>query len=81
MTPEEWATWYASKWPVKAAEYIARHDKEGDPDQARAAALKVALPARGCCRICGRALGKKLSVERGVGPDCWEKLQGVGPAS
>ena len=27
------------------------------------------------CRVCGQPLSAKLSVERGIGPVCWARLQ------
>lgn len=75
LEPAEWAAWYAPRWPRKAAEYIARHeDSANDADRAKAAALKVELPAIGRCRICGRRLTDAESLARGIGPECWSKL-------
>lgn len=38
---------------------------------AQALGARAALTTLGRCLHCGRALRDRVSVERGVGPDCW----------
>ncbi len=36
--------------------------------------LRIAKAAKGFCVICGHGLSDDISLERGVGPDCWRNL-------
>jgi hypothetical protein len=40
-----------------------------------AARIEEQLVEAGRCRICGKALRELTSISRGVGPECWGKLQ------
>jgi hypothetical protein len=61
-----------ARWqPKKLAERAARLRDVGRPDDA--AQVERILAAAGHCKHCGRPLSDPVSVERGVGPDCWQK--------
>ncbi len=59
---------YAEHHPRKAAECRAR----GDHPQADK--LHAALIALMFCANCGRPLTDPVSIDRGIGPDCWEMI-------
>jgi hypothetical protein len=55
---------------LDAADILAALDEfEADP----AAALKAHGIATGSCGCCGRELTDPESIERGIGPICWER--------
>lgn len=74
---------FVTKHPVQAAKQLARLDKavangvEMDAyDAYRHHQLRVQLVAHQRCTECGRHLEDPESVKRGVGPECWEKVDG-----
>jgi Family of unknown function (DUF6011) len=54
--------------PVRALAYVARHLAAGTlpPD--------ADVMHEGRCGVCGRPLTVPESLERGIGPDCWDKM-------
>ncbi len=66
---------YAEHYPRKAARLAA--DCRGRGDHPHADRLHAALVALMFCASCGRPLTDPLSIDRGIGPDCW---QDIGPA-
>jgi hypothetical protein len=63
---------YAENWPRKAAK-LARAARERG-DRPHADSLQAALVALMFCANCGRPLEDPVSVERGIGPDCWGRI-------
>jgi hypothetical protein len=63
---------YAAHYPRKAAKLAAECRARGDDPHARA--LEHALVALMYCANCGRPLTDPESVERGIGPDCWPRI-------
>ena len=63
---------YAENWPQKAARLAAACRERGD--QPHAEKLHAALIALMFCANCGRPLNDPGSIERGVGPDCWPRI-------
>lgn len=63
---------YAENWPRKAARLAATARDRGD--QPHADRLHAALVALMFCANCGRPLNAPVSIERGIGPDCWERI-------
>ena len=65
-------TLYAEHYPRKAARLASQCRSQGnDP---HAAKLHAALVALMFCANCGRPLADPLSIDRGIGPDCWPKI-------
>lgn len=72
----QWARWYVKRSPRKAAKFLTHHADKAEPEYAlKVAALRAEFPNHNRCSDCGRPLEKGVSVERGVGPDCWAKRQ------
>lgn len=70
---------YVERSPAKAARMAAADRESGDPTRvARAELLERELAAAHRCRECGRALKDPISVERGIGPECWRDQQAGG---
>lgn len=63
---------YAENWPRKAARLAAAWRERGD--HPHAGKLHSALTALMFCANCGRPLNDPLSIDRGIGPDCWEAI-------
>lgn len=63
---------YAGQYPRKAAKLAADCRKRGE--DVHADRLHGALVALMYCANCGRPLTDPLSVERGIGPDCWPRI-------
>jgi uncharacterized protein DUF6011 len=63
---------YAENWPRKAAK-LARSARDRG-DHPHADQLHAALIALMYCANCGRPLLDPVSIERGIGPDCWERI-------
>lgn len=63
---------YAENWPRKAARLAAEARARGD--RPHADKLHAALVALMFCANCGRPLDDPLSVSRGIGPDCWGRI-------
>ena len=57
--------------PGRVARYAAYYRQRGQDDSAEL--LEARLVGAGRCKRCGRELSDPVSVERGVGPDCWQK--------
>ena len=63
---------YAENWPRKAAKLAAACRERGDHPHADK--LHNALIALMFCANCGRPLVDPVSIDRGVGPDCWPRI-------
>jgi len=63
---------YAENWPRKAAKLAEAARARGD--QPHAERLHAALIALMFCANCGRPLEDPVSIERGIGPDCWGRI-------
>lgn len=63
---------YAEHHPRKAAELAAQCRARGDHPHADK--LHAALAALMFCANCGRPLVDPVSIDRGIGPDCWEVI-------
>jgi hypothetical protein len=63
---------YAENWPRKAAKLAAEARARGDHPHADR--LHAELISLMFCAKCGRPLEDPVSVERGIGPDCWGRL-------
>ncbi|MGI8452128.1 MAG: DUF6011 domain-containing protein [Streptosporangiaceae bacterium] len=63
---------YAGNWPRKAARLAAESRERGDDPHADK--LHAALVALMFCANCGRPLADPVSIERGMGPDCWPRI-------
>ena len=63
---------YAENWPRKAAKLAEQARARGDHPHADE--LHAALIALMYCANCGRPLVDPVSIERGIGPDCWERI-------
>ena len=63
---------YAERHPRKAAKLAA--DCRARGDHPHADKLHAALVALMFCANCGRPLIDPLSIDRGIGPDCWPKI-------
>ena len=63
---------YAENWPRKAAKLAKAARDRGD--QPHADSLQAALIALMFCANCGRPLEDPVSIERGIGPDCWGQI-------
>ena len=63
---------YAENWPRKAAKLAEKARARGD--QPHADKLQAALVALMFCANCGRPLADPVSIERGIGPDCWQRI-------
>jgi len=61
---------YAKRYPRKAAKLAAECRARGDHPHADK--LHTALVALMFCSNCGRPLTDPESVNRGIGPDCWQ---------
>lgn len=56
--------------PVRVWRYVASHLMTGQfPDDAE-------IMHDGTCGACGRKLTTPESIDRGIGPDCWERMCG-----
>ncbi len=69
MDPD--ALW-AERHPRKAAKYAAACRARGDHPHADK--LHAALISLMFCANCGVPLVDPLSIDRGIGPDCWERI-------
>jgi len=63
---------YAESYPRKAAKLAEASRARGDDPNADK--LQAALVALMFCANCGRPLTDPLSIERGIGPDCWPRI-------
>lgn len=63
---------YAENWPRRAAKLAEKARARGD--QPHAERLQAALVALMFCANCGRPLNDPVSIDRGIGPDCWERI-------
>lgn len=63
---------YAENWPRKAAKLAGQARERGDHPHADE--LHAALVALMFCANCGRPLVDPVSIERGIGPDCWPRI-------
>jgi Family of unknown function (DUF6011) len=63
---------YAENWPRKAATLAA--DLRARGEHPHADRLHEALIALMYCAKCGKALVDPVSIERGIGPDCWTQI-------
>lgn len=63
---------YAENWPRKAARLAEECRARGDHPHADS--LQRALVALMYCANCGRPLVDPESIDRGIGPDCWERI-------
>ena len=63
---------YAENWPRKAARLAADARERGDHPHADQ--LHAALIALMYCANCGRPLNDPVSIDRGIGPDCWQVI-------
>ena len=70
---------FAENWPRKAAKLAASCRARGEHPHADS--LQAALVALMFCANCGRPLTDPQSVERGIGPDCWEHIDPAWQAS
>lgn len=63
--------------------HAARRDAELQDleRQRRAATRSSQKPVRGFCRACGQPLRDAVSLRRGYGPECFERLRGKGNAA
>src|SRR5258706_3881057 len=61
---------YAEHHPRKAARLAA--DARARGDHPHADKLHAALVALMFCASCGRPLADPVSIDRGIGPDCWQ---------
>lgn len=57
--------------PAKMALAIKYYRARGRDDLADQ--LEAELTSAGRCRRCGRPLSDPVSIERGIGSDCWRK--------
>jgi hypothetical protein len=58
---------YAANYPRKAAKLDRGDDVHADR-------LHTALVALMYCANCGHPLTDPVSIERGIGPDCWPRI-------
>ena len=63
---------YAKAYPRKAAQLACEARARGDDPHADK--LQTVLITLGHCANCGHPMADPLSVSRGVGPDCWERI-------
>jgi hypothetical protein len=63
---------YAENWPRKAAKLAAECRERGDHPHADK--LHAALISLMFCANCGRPLMDPVSIDRGIGPDCWPRI-------
>lgn len=63
---------FAQHYPRKAARLAAECRARGDHPHAEK--LHAALVALMFCANCGRPLVDPVSIDRGIGPDCWERI-------
>ena len=63
---------YAECYPRKAARLAAECRARGDDPHAEK--LHAALVALMFCANCGRPLVDPVSIDRGIGPDCWPRI-------
>lgn len=63
---------YAENWPRKAARLAA--DRRAAGDHPHADRLQTALIALMFCANYGRPLVDPVSIDRGIGPDCWQVI-------
>lgn len=63
---------YAEAYPRKAAQLAA--DARARGDHPHADKLHTVLVALMHCANCGRPLTDPLSIGRGIGPDCWPRI-------
>jgi hypothetical protein len=63
---------YAENWPRKAAALAADCRRRGEHPHADR--LHAALTALMFCANCGRPLADPVSIDRGIGPDCWPRI-------
>jgi len=64
---------YAENFPRKAARLAAECRERGDHPHADK--LQAALVALMFCANCGRPLADPVSINRGIGPDCWPRIE------
>jgi hypothetical protein len=70
---------YTQNWPRKAARLACEARARGD--HPHAGRLHAALIAIMHCANCGRPLVDPLSIDRGIGPDCWQTIDPAWRAS
>jgi hypothetical protein len=63
---------YAENWPRKAARLAKKARELGNHPHAEK--LHTALVALMFCASCGRPLEDPVSIDRGIGPDCWTRI-------
>lgn len=57
--------------PVKVIQWAIKQVREG-----KALPEGYSIQHEGRCCRCGRTLTDPLSIERGIGPECWERMTG-----
>jgi hypothetical protein len=70
---------YAENYPRKAAQLAA--DLRADGNTRRSDWIRESLVQLMFCANCGRPLGDPVSIDRGIGPDCWERIDPAWRAS
>ena len=63
---------FTEHYPRKAAKLAKTCRERGDHPHAEK--LHAALVALMFCANCGRPLADPVSIDRGIGPDCWEQI-------
>jgi hypothetical protein len=63
---------FAESYPRKAAKFAG--ECRANNSRPHADRLQAALAALMYCANCGRPLSDPLSIERGIGPDCWPRI-------
>lgn len=76
----------AGHWRARALAYHRRHALEGGGahrrrHQAMADAILATMSENEECTECGAGLSDPVSVKRGIGPNCYRKLQRASKAS
>lgn len=74
MTPGKMAK--ARGWHTSQAERFRQRGEDSRADEQARYAAKYSDTLRSCgrCQMCGKTLSDPVSVERGIGPDCWQQV-------